>query len=74
VTVTLNFLRQIRLIWRLYFSFRIKFAESRKVTGTIPDDVIEYFFFSLPIHSSRNMALGLNQPPTQMSIRNIPGG
>jgi hypothetical protein len=32
------------------------------------------FFFNLPNSSSRNMALGSTQTPTEMSTRNLPGG
>jgi hypothetical protein len=32
------------------------------------------FFFNLPNHSSRTMALGLIQPLTEMSTSNLPGG
>jgi hypothetical protein len=31
-------------------------------------------FFNLPNPSSRTMTLGLSQPLTEMSTRNIPGG
>jgi hypothetical protein len=31
-------------------------------------------FFNLPNPSSRTMALGSTQPPTEISTRNIPGG
>jgi hypothetical protein len=31
-------------------------------------------FFNLPNPSGRTMALGLTQPLTEMSIRNLPGG
>jgi hypothetical protein len=41
---------------------------------TSPDDVIKYFFFSLPNPSSRIMALGFAQSLTEMNARNIPGG
>jgi hypothetical protein len=44
----------------------------RKVTGSIPDEVIG--FFSWPNASSRTMALGSIQPLTEMSTSNIPGG
>jgi hypothetical protein len=37
----------------------------------VPDEVD---FFNLPNPSSRTMALGLTQPLTEMSTRNIPGG
>jgi hypothetical protein len=37
----------------------------------VPDEVD---FFNLPYPSSRTMALGLTQPLTEMSTRNLPGG
>jgi hypothetical protein len=37
----------------------------------VPDEVD---FFNLPNPSSHTMALGLTQPLTEMSTRNIPGG
>jgi hypothetical protein len=37
----------------------------------VPDEVD---FFNLPNPSSRTMALGSTQPPTEISIRNFPGG
>jgi hypothetical protein len=40
--------------------------------GSIPIEVIGYF--NLPNPSSRIMALGLTQPLTEMSTRNLPGG
>jgi hypothetical protein len=40
--------------------------------GLSPNKVIA--FFILPNASSRNLVLGLTQPVTQMSIRNLPGG
>jgi hypothetical protein len=48
------------------------YATSRKVAGSIPDEVIGYF--SLPNPSSHTMALGSTQPLTEISTRNIPGG
>jgi hypothetical protein len=38
--------------------------------GSIPDEVIG--FFNLPNPSSRTMALGSTQPPTEMSTSNLP--
>jgi hypothetical protein len=35
---------------------------------------MRWIFFNLPNPSSRTMALGLTQPLTEMSTRNIPGG
>jgi hypothetical protein len=46
--------------------------QTRKVAGSIPDEVIE--FFNWPNPSSRTMALGSTQPLTEMGTRNIPGG
>jgi hypothetical protein len=37
----------------------------------VPDEVD---FFNLPNPSSRTIALGLGQPLTEMSTRNLPGG
>jgi hypothetical protein len=37
----------------------------------VPDEVD---FFNLPNPSSHTMALGLTQPLTEISTRNIPGG
>jgi len=47
-------------------------ATSRKVTGLIPDGVVGFFHLHNP--SGRTMALGLTQPLTEMSTRNISGG
>jgi hypothetical protein len=49
------------------------YAISRKVAGSIPDEIIA-FFFSLPNPSSRTTVLGSTQPLTEMSIRNLPEG
>jgi hypothetical protein len=49
------------------------YATGRKGAGLIHDQVIR-FFFNLPIPSIRIMALGLTQPLTKMSTRNLPGG
>jgi hypothetical protein len=54
--------------WR---SWLRHYATSRKVAGSIPDEVE---FFNLPNPSSRIMALGSTQPLTEMSIRNLSGG
>jgi hypothetical protein len=44
-------------------------------TGRSPVRVLdEVDFLNLPNSSSRTMALGLTQPLTQMSTRNLPGG
>jgi hypothetical protein len=44
-----------------------RYATSRKVSGSGPDEVID--FFSLPNPSSPTMALGFTQPLTEMSVR-----
>jgi hypothetical protein len=51
---------------------QIRDATSRKVAGSGPDEVD--FFFNLPKHSSRTMALGSTQLLTEMSTRYLPGG
>jgi hypothetical protein len=48
------------------------YATSRKVEASVPDDVIG--FFTCPNPSSHTMAVGLTQPLTEMSTRNLPGG
>jgi hypothetical protein len=45
-------------------------ATSRKVAGSIPDQVIG--FFNWPNSSSRIVALGSTQPLTEMSTRKLP--
>jgi len=47
-------------------------AASRKVAGSIPDGVIGIFHRHYP--SVRTMALGLTQPLTEISTRNISSG
>jgi hypothetical protein len=48
------------------------YATSRKVVGSIPDEVTG--FFNLPNPSSHPMALGLTQPLTKMSTKYLRGG
>jgi hypothetical protein len=55
--------------WILWVSSN---ATSRKVAGSIPDEVIG--FFNWPNPSSRIMALGSTQPLTEMSTKNLPWG
>jgi hypothetical protein len=68
-----------------YFNLRISLGTSswlvaqfrycapiRKVAGLIPNCVIEFFYWHNP--SGRSMALGLTQPLTEMSTRNISWG
>jgi hypothetical protein len=45
----------------------------RKVAGSIPDEVIGFFFLITNL-SSRTMALGSTQHLTEMSTRNLPAG
>jgi hypothetical protein len=71
VSVTDAIRRQIECLF--IFMGEGHYATSRKVTGSIPDEVIG-IFFNLPNPSSRTMALGSTQPVTKMSIRNLPGG
>jgi len=47
-------------------------ATSRRVAGSIPDGVIGIFHWHNP--SGRTIALGLTQPLTEMSTRNISWG
>jgi hypothetical protein len=47
-------------------------ATRRKVAGSIPDGVTGIFYWHTP--SDRTMALGLNQPQTKMSTKNISWG
>jgi hypothetical protein len=42
-----------------------------KVAGSTPDEVAGFFYCSN--HSNRTMGLGLTQPLTEMSTRNLPG-
>jgi hypothetical protein len=51
---------------------RKKVIRSKKVVGSIADEVIGFFNRSNP--SSRNMALEMTQLLTEMSTRNLPGG
>jgi hypothetical protein len=48
------------------------YTTSRKVAGSIPDEVIG--FFNWPNYFSRTMALGSIQPLTEMSTMNLPEG
>jgi hypothetical protein len=54
-------------------SFSRHYATSRKVAGSIPYEVI-VFFFNLPTPSSRTLVLGSTQTVSEMSTRNLPGG
>jgi hypothetical protein len=48
------------------------YATSRKVAGSVPDEVTAFFNWRNP--SSYTMALGSNQTLKEMSTRNLPGG
>jgi hypothetical protein len=48
------------------------YATSRKVAGSIPDEVIGFFNWTNP--SGRIMATESSQPLAEMSTRNLPGG
>jgi hypothetical protein len=51
---------------------RLKYTSTRRtVAGSTPDEGIG--FFNWPNTSSRTTALGLTQPLTEMSARNLPG-
>jgi hypothetical protein len=54
--------------WR---SWLMHYATSRKITGSIPDEVIGIFNWPNPFN--RPTALGWTQPLTEMSTRNLPG-
>jgi hypothetical protein len=55
--------------WRSWLRYC---ATSRKVAGSIPHEVID--FFNVPNPSNRTMALGFAQPLTEMNTRNVLGG
>jgi hypothetical protein len=48
------------------------YGTSRKVSGSIPDEIIG--FFNWPNPSSRTMSLESTQPLREMSTRDLPGG
>jgi hypothetical protein len=50
-----------------------RYVTSWSVAGSIPDEVIG-FFFNLPNLSSRTMALGSIPSLTEMNTTNLPGG
>jgi hypothetical protein len=54
-----------------YRSWLRHYVTSRKVAGSIPDEVTG--FFNWPNPSCRTMALGSNQPLREMSTRNLSG-
>jgi hypothetical protein len=56
-----------------YCSWLRHYTTSWKVAGLISDDIIG-FVFNLPNPSSCNTALGLTDPVTETSTKNLPGG
>jgi hypothetical protein len=63
-------LRQIQ--WGTRWNSMLRqYATSRKVVGSIPDEVIRLYDFPNP--SGRTMALGSTQPITEMSTTSLPG-
>jgi hypothetical protein len=59
--------------WRTWWRSWLRHcATSRKVAGSIPNGVTGIFHWHNP--SGHTMALGLTQPPKEMSIRNISWG
>jgi hypothetical protein len=51
--------------------YLLDYATSRKVAGSIPDEVCG--IFSWPNPSIRTMALWSTEPLTEMNTRNLPG-
>jgi hypothetical protein len=67
--------RHLLLIWGSIGargSWLRHYSTSRKVAGSIPDEVIEFFNWFNP--SRGTMALGSTPPLIEMSTRNIRGG
>ena len=62
--------RDVRVLYRYSTTYRLGHcATNRKVACSLPDGVIGTFYWNNP--SGRTMALGLTQPLTEMSTRNI---
>jgi hypothetical protein len=57
--------------FQFYYVIFRQTTTSRKVAGSIPDEIIGFFSWRNP--SCRTMALGSTQPLTEMSTRNLPG-
>jgi hypothetical protein len=51
----------------------VYYATSRKIVGSVPDEIICFFFFNLLNHSNRSMALGSSQPLTLINT-SVAGG
>jgi WD40 repeat protein len=66
-----SFLYLVQVLKYLKCRWLRHYATSRKVAGSSPNEVIEFFFFFLFClsPSSHTMALGFTQPLTEMSIR-----
>jgi hypothetical protein len=68
-----HILTSVTFEWGMgYRSWLRHYATSRKVAGSIPEEVIG--FFNWPNPSSRTMTLGSTQPITKMSTRNLSCG
>jgi hypothetical protein len=65
ITILLLLLLLLLLLGHAVAQWLRHFATNRKVAGSIPDGVIEFF------HSGHTMALGSTQPLTEISTRNI---
>jgi hypothetical protein len=63
---------QVILLAFLVVSWLRHYATSWRVTGLIPNEITG--FFNWPNSSSHSMGLGLTQPLTEMSSRNLRGG
>ena len=59
-------------LWNIHRYILLTHITNRQVTGSIPDGIIGSFQWHNP--SSRTMALGSTQPPTEMSTRCISCG
>jgi hypothetical protein len=66
-----KFLNHLKLIIYWQRSWLRHYATSRKLAGSIPDEVIG--FFNWPNPSSRIMALGSTHSLTEMSFRKLSG-
>jgi hypothetical protein len=56
----------------VYYKYLRHYGTTRKVAGSIPDEVVEFVY--IPNPSSLIVALGSTQPLTEMSTRNLSGG
>jgi hypothetical protein len=68
-------MRHLNIYWGTrYRSWLRHYATGRKVAGSIPEEVIRFFFSVDLILPSCTMALGSTQHLTEKSTRNLPGG